>query len=160
MKHSHLAVAVSAAVLTALVIRPAAAQNASATPPAMRHASAIHHDDPAFTRIAPKVHASVTRLEREFEKAQRGNPTLTRPEFLTAAVLSQNLIGDHPDITTHAILQDLQRGRDVRRSLEGLGLTRPAAVTAVHEAQLEVDAAERTTPSGRTNQDSTRMHSG
>jgi hypothetical protein len=139
MKRQFLAVATAVGALVCLMAWPAVAQSVKATPAAM-------HNDNAFARIAPKVHTSSFNLEREFENARRDNAKLTRPQFLTAKLLSENVSGDHPDASTTAILRDLKAGRSFQRSLEGLGLDRSQAATAVREAEREVRAAEQTTP--------------
>lgn len=139
MKRQFLAVVTAVGALVCLMAWPAVAQSVKATPAAM-------HNDNAFARIAPKIHTTSFNLEREFENARRDNAKLTRPQFLTAALLSENLSGDHPDVSTTMILRDLKRGRSYQRSLVGLGLTGSDAATAVREAEREVHAAERTTP--------------
>jgi hypothetical protein len=168
MKRLSLAIAAAAAVLVCLAPRHAAAQSAKPTQPAMHKTSAGQPNDDVFTRIAPKLYTSASNLKHEFATARRENAKLTRREFLTAVVLSQNLSGEHPAITTHAILIDRKKGRPFHGSLEGLGLTATAATTALQEAQREVHAAESPTPAMERNphstrtmkQDSTKAHRG
>lgn len=139
MKRQFLAVVTAVGALACLMAWPAVAQSVKATPAAM-------HNDNSFARIAPKVHTTAFNLERDFQKAHHSNTRLTRSQFLTARLLSENLSGDHPDVTTTMILRDLKSGRSFRHSLEGLGLTGAQAAAAVREAGREVRTAEQTTP--------------
>lgn len=138
MKHQHLALTTALAASICFLPLHLTAQSPKPAPPAMRHAAAIHMSDDAFARVAPRVHRSAVSLEHEFERERRGNEKLTRRQFLIASVLSHNLGGDHPDVTTNAILKDLRMGRTFRRALEGRGLSSSQALDAVRQAEREV----------------------
>lgn len=151
MKHPHLALTAAFAASICVLPQHLAAQSPKPAQPAMRHAAATHTSDDAFAHVAPKVHRSAFSLEQEFEGARKGDAKLTRRQFLIASVLSHNLGGDHPDVTTSAILKDLRMGRTFRRALVGRGLTSSQALDAVRQAEREVGQSPRRQrqPSGR-----------
>jgi hypothetical protein len=165
MKQYSLAVAATAAALACLVPSLVTAQSTVPQHPAMHRMSTVSTDDAVFSRIAPKLYTSPDHLQREFAAACKQNAKLTRSEYLTAAVLSHNLSGDHPDVTTQAILSDIRMGRTFRRALEGRGLKGPDALTTLRTAQREVHAAEQNAPdmserAHPTKKDSTKRHGG
>lgn len=96
----------------------------------------------AFRNIAPKLTTTAVALNRDYRLALKENPRLTRDQFLTACVLSHNLVGDHPSVSRNSVLRDLKRGRTFQSALTGLGLTSTEAHTAVRQAAREVRAAD------------------
>ena len=95
----------------------------------------------SFRGIASKLNTTPDALESAYQTARAANPKLTRGQFTAANVLAQNLGTKDPSITTQAILDGLQSGKSVGKTLQGLGLSETEADKAQREANSEIRRA-------------------
>lgn len=96
-----------------------------------------------FRGVATRLNTTPEALENAYERDRDANPRLSRGNFIAANVLGDNLRGQHPNITTPAILSGLQRGESVRQTLQRLGLSASDAKQARQAADCEADEAEK-----------------
>jgi len=82
-------------------------------------------------------------LRASYESALAANPDLTWGQFVAANVVADNLGTRYPNITSAAILEGLQNGDSLGRTLESLGMGEDQAKTAEKEAKREVKAAKK-----------------
>lgn len=108
--------------------------------------SELHSSTPkvtSFRGIAEKLNTTPDALESAFKTAQAANPKLTRGQFIAANVLAQNLGSKNSSITTQAILDGLQSGKSIGKTLQSLGLSARDADKAQDEANGEIRRAAR-----------------
>jgi hypothetical protein len=96
-----------------------------------------------FRGVAANLNTTPEALADAFEHDRQANPKLSRGNFIAANVLADNLGGQHPNITTPAILSGLQQGESVGQTLQSLGLSASEAKQARLAADCETDAAEK-----------------
>jgi hypothetical protein len=97
----------------------------------------------AFRGIAAKLNTTPEALENAFEHARLANPKLSRGNFIAANVLADNLGGQHPNITTPAILSGLQSGKSLGQTLQSLGLSASEAKQARRTADYQAKDADK-----------------
>ena len=122
-------------VLAALAMLAGSATAAGQVQSHAPRARAIHATDSArvakqhaasvkgFRGLASKLNTTPEALASAYEGARVSNPRLSRGNFVAANVLAANLVGQHPGITTAAILSGLQSGKSIGQTLQSLGLS-------------------------------------
>ena len=144
-----------AAYATAVAQRPAHAHAPAAhTPPAHPTAGPQSHPatgpktearaEKSFSGIASKLGIPAKELEDQFEAARTANPKLTRGQFIAANVLAKNLASK--GVTISAILDGLQMGNSIGKTLHSLGLSESEAKEAERAADREVKEAKEAKP--------------
>ncbi len=97
----------------------------------------------SFTAIAEKLNTSPDALKSEYDAARQANPKLTRGQFIAANLLAQHLGSKNSSITTQAVLDGLNSGKNISTTLESLGLSPSEATDAQRAANRELREAER-----------------
>ena len=91
-----------------------------------------------FRGIAHKLNTTPEALQTQFLAAHALNPDLNFGQFVAANVVSDNLGGSHPNITSSAILAGLQSGRSLGETLQDLGLSKSEAKAAKKRAENQI----------------------
>jgi hypothetical protein len=91
----------------------------------------------SFTGAAKQLGTTSAAMEDAYKAALLTNPKLTRGQFIAANMLSKNLSGKNPAITTQALLDGLAGGKSIGQTLQGLGLSADQAKSAEAEANRE-----------------------
>jgi hypothetical protein len=93
--------------------------------------------------ITGMLHSTPRQLRSEYEAALATNPDLKFGQFVAANMLGRNLGRRNPNITTGAILDGLEDGKSIGRTLQDLGLSSSEAKEAQRNAEREIKEGRR-----------------
>ena len=96
-----------------------------------------------FNGIARKLETTPEALRDSFNAARKMNPDLKFGQFVAANVVADNLSARHPDITAAAILNGLENGDSLGRTLRNLGLPKDEARRAEKEARKQIEKSRK-----------------
>jgi hypothetical protein len=96
-----------------------------------------------YRGLSRKLGITPEEMRARYEAALLINPDLTYGQFVSANVVSDNLGGRFPAITSDAILAGYQNGDSLGRILRDLGMTKDQAKITEQDAKMKIDEAKR-----------------
>jgi len=96
-----------------------------------------------YTGITKKLGTTPEALRASYDAALAANPDLKWGQFVSANVVSDNLGGRFPNVTSAAILQGLADGDSLGRTLQNLGLGEEQADEVEKAAKREIKESKR-----------------
>ena len=106
----------------------------------LRRANEELRDHPG---LANKLHLNANDLRDGYKSALSTNPNLKFGQYVAATRLSQNLGTRFPNVTRAAILNGLNSGDSLGRTLQNLGLSSQQASDAKKRAEREIKQAKQ-----------------
>lgn len=96
-----------------------------------------------YRGLSKKLGTTPEQMRAAYQAALMQNPDLKYGQFVAANVVSDNLSGRFPAITSQAILSGLANGDSLGQTLRNLGMSKQQAKDAQRNADDEIKAAKK-----------------
>lgn len=96
-----------------------------------------------YRGLSKKLGTTPEQMRAAYQAALMQNPDLKYGQFVAANVVSDNLGGRFPAITSQAILSGLANGDSLGQTLRNLGMSKQQAKDAQRNADDEIKAAKK-----------------
>ena len=96
-----------------------------------------------YRGLSRKLGTTPEQMRAAYQAALLQNPDLTYGQFVAANVVSDNLGGRYPGITSQAILAGLAQGDSLGQTLRNLGMSKDQAKDAQRTAEDTIKAAKK-----------------
>ncbi|MEP6788945.1 MAG: hypothetical protein ABJB40_10975, partial [Acidobacteriota bacterium] len=95
-----------------------------------------------YRGLSRKLGTTPDQMRSAYQAALLANPDLTYGQFVSANVVSDNLNGRFPGITSSAILAGLANGDSLGSTLRNLGLSKEQSKAAQKNAEEQIKTAK------------------
>jgi hypothetical protein len=96
-----------------------------------------------YRGLSKELGTTPEQMRAAYQAALMQNPDLKYGQFVAANVVSDNLGGRFPAITSQAILSGLANGDSLGQTLRNLGMSKQQAKDAQRNADDEIKAAKK-----------------
>ena len=96
-----------------------------------------------FRGLSRKLGNTPEEARALYEAALLANPDLNYGQFVAAHMVSDNLVGRFPNITSDAILLGYQNGDSLGRTLRNLGMTKEQTKIVESDVKMHMEARRR-----------------
>lgn len=96
-----------------------------------------------YRGLSQKLGTTPEDMRARYEAALLANPNLNYGQFVSANVVSDNLGGRFPGITSDAILAGYQNGDSLGKTLRNLGMTKDQAKITERDAETKINESKK-----------------